>query len=446
VDENARSAVAATLVLDGLSGGTYRIKTQSKFEDASGCSESTPFEVLSNGQLRLKSTITAGLSAEQCTGYEVVVAYHWRGNDVTTCTMQVETNDLNERPTFGAASYARDVEEDQPEDTQVGEPITATDPDRGQELQYTIISGNTGDVFRIGSCSGQIFTTEELDHEGTSSYTLRIRATDSGTPQFSVETTVRISVTNRNEEPTFPESGDYTFEVNEDAGVGGAFSPASAGAVDPDGDSLTYSLIGNDQAAVTINSGTGALTIAKTQHFNFELPAQQVRSFRIKACDAEFCAEQDAMVTTINRNDQPVVTPNQRFFVGEDQTAGGAVGTVLATDEDDGSTLTYSIVSGNTGAVFAIAGSTGAITVATGMSLDHETTPSYSLVIRATDDGITGHTTAKNGQATVSITVDDVNEAPQLSNLAATVEENDATAEITPLLPTGLSDPDGLEG
>jgi len=85
VDENAASAVAIQVSLTGLTGGHYRIKSQSKFDDATGCQHSAPYEVLSNGRLRLKSAVSSGLSAESCTGYEVEVAYNWNQVDVTTC-------------------------------------------------------------------------------------------------------------------------------------------------------------------------------------------------------------------------------------------------------------------------------------------------------------------------------------------------------------------------
>ena len=69
--------------------------------------------------VRLKSALTGGLSAEQCTGYDIVVAYRYQGIDIE-CEMEIEVNDINEGPSFGASSYVREVEEDKPEDTPVG--------------------------------------------------------------------------------------------------------------------------------------------------------------------------------------------------------------------------------------------------------------------------------------------------------------------------------------
>ena len=86
------------------------------------------------------------------------------------------------------------------------------------------------------------------------------------------------------------------------------------------------------------------------------------------------------------------------------------MGTVIATDPDVGDGLTYSISAGNTGGPFLINSSTGELTTAT--ALDYETTPSYTLAVTVTDDGIPALS------ATASVTVDllDVNEAPSLAD------------------------------
>ena len=66
--------------------------------------------------------------------------------------------------------------------------------------------------------------------------------------------------------------------------------------------------------------------------------------------------------------------------------------------------MSYSITAGNTGSVFAIGSSTGAITY-TGSGENHETTPRFTLTVRASDG--TAH-----ADVTVTVTVTDVNELP----------------------------------
>ena len=107
------------------------------------------------------------------------------------------------------------------------------------------------------------------------------------------------------------------------------------------------------------------------------------------------------------------------FTVAEDAAVGASLGSVSATDQDE-DTLTYSISDGNDAGTFAI-GARGAITVAA--ALDHETTPSYTLTVEATDPGGLSDT------ADVSITVSGVNDEPpsfSAEEYTFTVPENSA--------------------
>jgi hypothetical protein len=78
---------------------------------------------------------------------------------------------------------------------------------------------------------------------------------------------------------------------------------------------------------------------------------------------------------------------------------------VVANDPDAGTTLTYSIIGGNTGGAFAINAGSGALTVANSAALDFETTPSFALTVRASDGVL-------NANATVTVNLIDVPEVP----------------------------------
>ena len=112
--------------------------------------------------------------------------------------------------------------------------------------------------------------------------------------------------------------------------------------------------------------------------------------------DETYELEQDEQTVTVV-NAPPVFNPDTYSReVPENATSGTPVVTVLATDPDNDS-LTYSITAGNTGSAFHIATNSDSITVLG--TLDHGTTPSYSLTVQADD---------RNGgtdTATVSIAV-----------------------------------------
>jgi len=88
--------------------------------------------------------------------------------------------------------------------------------------------------------------------------------------------------------------------------------------------------------------------------------------------------------------------------------------------------LTYSIVGGNTGNAFAIDPATGEITVATPAALNFETTPTFSLTVQVTDDG----TPSESDTAIVTISLNDLDEAPVIDDATFAVDENspDGTA------------------
>ncbi len=85
-------------------------------------------------------------------------------------------------------------------------------------------------------------------------------------------------------------------------------------------------------------------------------------------------------------NDAPVVDTTSTLVVAEDANNGDVVGTVVATDSDPGQTLTYSITGGTGNGIFDIDANTGQVTVLNNATLDFETTASYTLTVRATDD------------------------------------------------------------
>jgi VCBS repeat-containing protein len=112
-------------------------------------------------------------------------------------------------------------------------------------------------------------------------------------------------------------------------------------------------------------------------------------------------------VTLNNINSPPIIAP-QTFTVAENAPNTTLVGTVVATDPNAGQTKTYSIVSGNTSGAFSINASNGNILVTNTAVLNFEVTPSFALVIKVTDNG----NPSLSAQATITINLTDVNEAP----------------------------------
>ena len=138
-------------------------------------------------------------------------------------------------------------------------------------------------------------------------------------------------------------------------------------AIGPPVQNLTYAITGgNTNGAFTIDSVTGAITVANSSELDFE--TTPVFNLTVTVTDAGGLS--DSATITINLNDineTPVIN-DATFNIDENNTNGTAVGNVPVTDPDAGDTHVYTITAGNTGSAFAIDNS-GNITVANAAAL-----------------------------------------------------------------------------
>ena len=135
--------------------------------------------------------------------------------------------------------------------------------------------------------------------------------------------------------------------------------------------------------------------------------------------------------------------------VPENSEAGVDIGEPIAATDDDDDTLTYSLDEIAV-LLFSIDSGTGQMQVGDGTTLDHETTPSYSVTVSVHDSkdasGIAD--TAPDATVTVTINVADEDEPPpSLGLLAIAVGGHDnlsvhwqepATAGIPPITGYGV--------
>ena len=98
------------------------------------------------------------------------------------------------------------------------------------------------------------------------------------------------------------------------------------------------------------------------------------------------------------------------FSLAENSANSTVVGTIEASDPD-GDTLSYTILNGNTGQAFGLDTSTGVLSVIDSTALDYETTPTFSLLVQASDGAL-------SDSATVIINLTDVDEEEETLSLA----------------------------
>ncbi|MDF1840828.1 MAG: cadherin domain-containing protein [Rubripirellula sp.] len=313
-----------------------------------------------------------------------------------------------------------------PENTTAPTPVgtvVASDPDEGDTLTFSIVSGNNGDAFEIDSLTGElrVKTNSAIDFEVNPKFDLGIQVADNG--GLTDTQTVTVNLTDINEAPVI---NDQSFSVNETAPQGTVFGMIAA--TDPEGAGLTFTVTAGDNGEIISVSDTGELSVATDQL----VPETQV-VFTVQVSDGTNAA---SAVITVNVTDvpQPPTVNDQTFDVDENSPVDTVVGKVVANDPD-GDPLTYVITDGNAAGKFGIDANTGDITVAG--SLDFETEQTYLLTVRVSDPG------NLNATATITINVNDLNEAPTVEDQVFSVAENVPSGTVVGTIEATDTDPDG---
>ena len=191
-------------------------------------------------------------------------------------------------------------------------------------------------------------------------------------------------------------------------------------ASDPDGDTLSYTILsGNTGQAFSLNSASGILIVSDSTALDYE--TTPVFSLLVQASDGSLS---DSATVTVNLTDidEDIVTTNQAptiteasFNLAENSSNGTIVGTMQASDPD-GDTLSYTILSGNTGQAFSLNYAKGTLIVSDSTALDYETTPVFSLLVQASDGSL-------SDSATVTVNLTDIDEDIVTTNQAPTITE-----------------------
>ena len=322
------------------------------------------------------------------------------------------------------ATISRSVDENAASGTDIGSPVSATDPDN-DELTYSLPDGQLdNDSFSIESTNGQLETSADLNHETKDTYRVFIVVTD-GVNRAS--TPVQINVTDVNEAPVFTAGSSITLTVEEntstDTNIGSAISATDE---DEPANTLTYTLGGAEAATFDVVSTSGQI---KTKA-DLDYETKSSYTVMVTVSDGNLS---DTITVTINVTDVAEVANEPPEFsdganatrsIPENTAVGSNVGAAFtATDPDNGDTVNYSL-SGTDAASFSVGSSTGQLTTA--VTFDYETKTSYEVVITASDGK------PNNGKDTITVTISitDVteNNAPVFTDGDSTTRSIDETA------------------
>ena len=311
----------------------------------------------------------------------------------------VNIENVNEPPEFPYETNDRTIPENTAADQNIGTPVSATDPDAGETLTYTL-GGNDATSFGIVATSGQLQTKDDLDFEEKTSYTVTVTATDQG--HLSDITTVTITITNVEETPTLTGDSNINYAEN------GSETVADYTAVDPEGASITWSLSGDDSDQFSIST-SGVLTFSSSSSPpDYETPTDADRDniylVTVLASDDTNTTSLDITVTVTDENETPSISGETSISYEENRT--DTVATYIASDPD-GTSVTWDLL-GNDNSLFSISTS-GVLTFKTSPDYetpgDADTNNVYLVEIRASDG-------PKTGTLDVTVTVTDENEPP----------------------------------
>jgi Ca2+-binding RTX toxin-like protein len=308
--------------------------------------------------------------------------------------------------------------------------VTATDPDAGQTLSYTIIGGADAAKFTLNGTTGALAFVTAPDFEAPTDsgannvYDVTVQVSD-GNGGIATQA-VAVTVTNQNEVPTVTSNGGgdtAAASIAENTTV-----VTTVAATDPDvGQTLSYSIVGGaDAGKFTINATTGALAFVTAP--DFEAPtdtgANNVYDVTVQVSDGSGGIDTQAVAVTVtNQNELPAITSNG----GGDSAAASiaentmVVTTVAATDPDAGQTLSYAIIGGADAAKFTINGTTGALAFVTAPDFEAPTDSGannvYDVTVQVSDGsgGIDTQAIAVTVQNVTGATINGTNLAETLT-------------------------------
>lgn len=353
-------------------------------------------------------------------------------SQVTECPVTITLNNINDNvPLFERMDCNTTV----PADLPVGHKVvalSAIDSDELQQLRYIIQSGNELQVFTIDSVLGTVSLKQPIP-VGEGAFTLKVVADDG--KHLSEESVIRITVTNRGEDPTvhcretgvFKELTDKLIQsikpiltsqeedVFSDVHLTNRHSPKFNSSLPTsvnlaedhplnstivqfeasDADTgfngkLVYAISsGNEDGCFSIDTFTGDLHLV----CHVDREAKEFYILNITAYDLgtpQSAAWKFIAVNIMDVNDNAPVFDQPRYVVRvhENIEKNSAIFTARAVDPDldSSGSIHYSLLT--SGRIFRIDKVTGEVTVAS--HLDRETSPRYDLLIEARDQAKLG--------------------------------------------------------
>jgi len=364
--------------------------------------------------------LTASANFESKASYTVRVRADDGLGGIFEKAFAISITNANESPTDIDLSNAT-VSENAGANAVVGALSAIGDPDAGATHTFALVGGTGSTDNAAFILSGNsLRLSASADFETKPSYSVRVEANDGLGGTFAKAFT--ITVTNVNEPPTdislsntiVPENGGINLVVGSLAALG-----------DPDaGATHSFSLVAGTGSTDNASFNLDGSSLRLNASADFELKSSY--SVRVEANDGSGGIFARAFTILIsNVNEPPTDISLSNASVPENAGINALVGNLAALgDPDGGATHSYTLVAGTgstDNADFNISGASLRLSA----SANFELKANYSVRVRA-DDGSSG-----TFEKAFAITITDVNEAPSVTGVTASGDEDTTGITVT---------------
>ncbi|KAI1893987.1 hypothetical protein AGOR_G00129330 [Albula goreensis] len=289
------------------------------------------------------------LDFETCKDYFLTVEARDGGTPPLSAvtTVNINLTDVNDNaPMFSRDVYTSIISED----ATIGESVvqlTAEDLDSqvNRQILYSIVSGDRENQFFIDPITGLMKVNKELDRETVSTYSLAVRALDSGLPAMSSTVMVNIDISDINDNPPTFTPANYTAVIQENKPVGTSILQLSVTDKDASHNGAPFEfriLSGNEGSEFTLDQN-GILT--SNQVFSQDMATEYVIQIQAKDSGKPRLASTSFVFVRVIEESlhKPVAFPLEIHIVTmEDEFPGGIIGKIHATDQDAYDVLSFS--------------------------------------------------------------------------------------------------------
>ncbi|KAM8847767.1 protocadherin-1 isoform 1-T1 [Synchiropus picturatus] len=285
------------------------------------------------------------------------------------------------------------------EDMPIGTPVAlvqVSDRDEGENAVVTcVVAGDVPFQLRPASESANdrkrkyfLQTTTPLDYERIKDYRIEIVAVDSGNPALSSTNSLKVQVTDMNDNA--PSFSPPMLEVDFAEGNQPGDKVLDIVATDADSGSnaaLVYNIVDPSAARLfEIDSGSGEIRVKNL----LDREETERYEFRVTAADKGFPSKTGTATVTVNvldrnDNDPKFMLSGYSFSVIENMPPLNPVGVVTVTDADKGENAQVQLFVEPDNGKFVIQNGTG--TILSSISFDREKESTYTFRLKAVDAG-----------------------------------------------------------